>query len=122
MKYLVNTGVTLSFADGSRYEITKGIHSGADFPDNVRSHWAFDAYAKQIDDAEADKLEAVNADLKAYVVSLESANAELLAQIAEKDREIAGLKSAVTKPDDKSVESEDKQETGNAKKQSSANK
>ncbi|EAA2620151.1 hypothetical protein CGN00_17785 [Salmonella enterica] len=24
MKYLVNTGVTLSFADGSRYEITKG--------------------------------------------------------------------------------------------------
>ncbi|EKD6942295.1 hypothetical protein OSL99_005504, partial [Salmonella enterica] len=53
---------------------------------------------------------------------LESANAELLAQIAEKDKEIAGLKSAVTKPDDKSVESEDKQETGNAKKQSSANK
>ncbi|EOZ9095205.1 TPA: hypothetical protein R1B15_000758 [Klebsiella aerogenes] len=122
MKYLVNSGVTLSLADGSKFEITKGVHSGADFPESVKSHWAFASYAKQIDDAEADKLEAANADLKAYVASLETANASLLAQIGEKDKEIAALKAAAAKPDEKPAAGEEKQETGNAKKQSSTNK
>lgn len=118
MKYLVTAAATLSFADGSKFEITKGVHSGADFPDSVKSHWAFEAYAKQIDDAEAEQLEAANADMKAYIVSLESANAELLNQIAEKDKEIADLKAAAETP----VTDDEKQETGNAKKQSSTNK
>lgn len=118
MKYLVSSGATLSLADGSKFEITKGVHSGSDFPDIVKSHWAFEAYAKQIDDAEAEQLEAVNADLKEYVISLERASAELLSQLAEKDKEISELKAAAAKP----VDSEEKQETGNAKKQSSANK
>ncbi|HHT2290424.1 TPA: hypothetical protein ACTYOH_004999 [Klebsiella aerogenes] len=122
MKYLVNSGVTLSLDDGSKFEITKGVHSGADFPENVKSHWAFASYAKQIDDAEADKLEAANADLKAYVASLETVNASLLAQIGEKDKEIADLKAAAAKPEDKPVAGEEKQGTGNAKKQSSTNK
>ncbi|HIH8961320.1 TPA: STY1053 family phage-associated protein [Klebsiella oxytoca] len=122
MKYLVNSGATLSLGDGSKFEITKGVHSGADFPESVKSHWAFASYAKQIDDAEADKLEAANADLKAYVASLETANASLLAQIGEKDKEIADLKAAAAKPEDKPVTGEEKQETGNAKKQSSSNK
>ncbi len=122
MKYLVNSGATLSLADGSKFEITKGVHSGADFPESVKSHWAFASYAKQIDDAEADKLEAANADLKAYVASLETANASLLAQIGEKDKEIADLKAAAAKPEEKPAAGEEKQETGNAKKQSSSNK
>jgi hypothetical protein len=37
MKYLVTAAATLSFADGSKFEITKGVHSGADFPDSVKS-------------------------------------------------------------------------------------
>ncbi|HGV3499626.1 TPA: hypothetical protein ACNGY8_005312 [Klebsiella michiganensis] len=118
MKYLVTAAATLSFADGSKFEITKGVHSGADFPDSVKSHWAFEAYAKQIDDAEADQLEATNADLKVYVASLEIANAALLTQIAEKDKEIEDLKAATENP----VTDDEKQETGNAKKQSSTNK
>lgn len=123
MKYLVNSGATLSLADGSKFEITKGVHSGADFPESVKSHWAFASYAKQIDDAEADKLEAANADLKAYVASLETVNASLLAQIGEKDKEIADLKAAaVAKSEEKPAAGEEKQETGNAKKQSSSNK
>lgn len=122
MKYLVNSGATLSLGDGSKFEITKGVHSGADFPESVKSHWAFASYAKQIGDEEADKLEAANADLKAYVASLETANASLLAQIGEKDKEIADLKAAAAKPEDKPANGEEKQETGNAKKQSSTNK
>lgn len=118
MKYLVTAAATLSLADGSKFEITKGVHSGADFPDSVKSHWAFEAYAKQIDDAEAEQLEAANADMKAYIASLESANAELLNQIAEKDKEIADLKAAAETP----VTDDEKQEAGNAKKQSSTNK
>lgn len=118
MKYLVTSAATLSFADGSKFEISKGVHSGSEFPDSVKSHWAFEAYAKQIDDAEAEQLEAANADMKAYISSLESANAELLNQIAEKDKEIANLKAAAETP----VTDDEKQETGNAKKQSSTNK
>ncbi|SAQ44422.1 STY1053 family phage-associated protein [Klebsiella oxytoca] len=118
MKYLVTAAATLSLADGSKFEITKGIHSGADFPDGVKSHWAFEAYAKQIDDAEAEQLEAANADLKSYVSTLESANAELLKQIADKDKEIADLKASA----ENSVTDDGKQEAGNAKKQSSTNK
>ena len=56
--------------------------------------------------------------MKAYIASLESANAELLNQIAEKDKEIADLKAAAETP----VTGDEKQETGNAKKQSSTNK
>lgn len=118
MKYLVTAAATLSLADGSKFEITKGVHSGADFPDNVKSHWAFEAYAKQIDDAEAEQLEAANADLKTHIATLESANAALLIQIAEKDREINDLKAAAENP----VASTEKQEADNAKKQSSADK
>ncbi|ELO0970673.1 STY1053 family phage-associated protein [Raoultella ornithinolytica] len=118
MKYLVTAAATLSLADGSKFEITKGVHSGSDFPDSVKSHWAFDAYAKQIDDAEAEQLEAANADLKVYVASLESANAALLTQIADKDKEIAELKAAAENP----VTDDEKQETNNVKKQSSTNK
>lgn len=113
MKYLVTAAATLSLADGSKFEITKGVHSGADFPDSVKSHWAFEAHAKQIDDAEADQLEAANADLKVYVASLESANAALLTQIAEKDKEIEDLKAATENP----VTDDEKQGKGNAKKQ-----
>ncbi|WP_369151617.1 STY1053 family phage-associated protein [Klebsiella variicola] len=118
MKYLVTSAAMLSFADGSKFEISKGVHSGSEFPDNVKSHWAFEAYAKQIDDEEAEQLEAANADLKDYVASLESANAALLTQIAEKDKEIADLKAVTENP----VTDDEKQETGNAKKQPSTNK
>ena len=43
MKYVVSGGATLSFADGSKFELSQGIHDSSSFPKKAKDHWAFKA-------------------------------------------------------------------------------
>lgn len=119
MKYIVSDSAVFSFPDGTKFEITAGIHDS--FPDKVKAHWAFSAYAAPLDDAEAARVAAANEDLSLRVSTLESDNAALLVQLAAKDEKITSLKAQLASVPDSNAP-EEKQEATSAKKQSSANK
>lgn len=82
MKYVVSGGATLSFADGSKFELSQGIHDSSSFPKEVKDHWAFKAYARPIDEADLAN-EQSNEDLSASLVLLAEENNTLKAQLAE---------------------------------------
>jgi peptidoglycan hydrolase CwlO-like protein len=102
MKLIVNDGATLSFADGSKFTLEKGIHDSKNFPDSVRKHWAFDSYAKPIDESEMVS-ESLAEDLTARVTQLEGEVTSLTEQvgtrdatIVDRDKTIAQLEGEVT--------------------------
>ena len=136
MKYVVSGGATLSFADGTKFELLQGIYDVSFFPCNVKDHWAFKAYAKPLDESEL--AEEQNAeDLAASLVLLAEENNTLKAQlvvhentITEQGNEITSLKAqldaALAAADGKPADTTDKTEnTGgdakNAKKQQASN-
>ncbi|KZQ75514.1 hypothetical protein A3465_01120 [Enterobacter roggenkampii] len=132
MKYVVSGGATLSFADGSKFELSQGIHDSSSFPKEVKDHWAFKAYARPIDEADLAN-EQSNEDLSASLVLLAEENNTLKAQLAEHEKTIttlgnentdlkAQLAAAQAPAGDKPADSTDKTDnTGgdakNAKKQ-----
>ncbi|MBD2816340.1 hypothetical protein ID850_16700 [Xenorhabdus sp. Flor] len=118
MKFIVSGNAALSFTDGTRYELTAGIHD--DFPENVKKHWAFTAYVKPLDESGLAE-EQQSQDGAAHITLLEDENTHLKAQlvdrestIAELNNKIAILKAQIEAKPDK------KQEAGNGKKSSSA--
>lgn len=100
MKYLVTTGTVLRFIDGTQIELTPGVHS---FDKHVTEHWAFKAHARAIDDDEL-KQSQDDQDLALKVSGLETTITGLQQQLDELNDKLAEL------------------ETGNGKKQSTANK
>ena len=90
MKYVVSGGATLSFADGSKFELSQGIHDSSSFPKEVKDHWAFKAYARPIDEADLAN-EQSNEDLSASLVLLVEENNTLKAQLAEHEKTITAL-------------------------------
>jgi len=90
MKYVVSGGATLSFADGSKFELSQGIHDSSSFPKGVKDHWAFKAYARPIDEADLAN-EQSNEDLSASLVLLAEENNTLKAQLAEHEKTITAL-------------------------------
>ncbi|EMP0039490.1 hypothetical protein O2263_004269 [Escherichia coli] len=90
MKYVVSGGATLSFADGSKFELSQGIHDSSSFPKEVKEHWAFKAYARPIDEADLAN-EQSNEDLSASLVLLAEENNTLKAQLAEHEKTITAL-------------------------------
>ncbi|UYK05180.1 STY1053 family phage-associated protein [Yersinia enterocolitica] len=127
MKYIVSGHTVLNLGDGSNYTLTSGIHDG--FPDEVKKHWAFSAYAKPLDESDLAK-EVENLDLVARVKLLDDEITSLKAQVAEKDDEITSLKAQVlsltvsesTSGGGDETTAESVKESANAKKQSTANK
>lgn len=122
MKYLVSNGATLSFADGTRFELTAGIHDSTEFPVHITEHWAFSAYAKPLDESDIQK-EKDSHDMTVKVGVLETELTELKAALTEKDgtindlnAELTELKAALAKQNP-----DKKQGAGDGKKQSSAN-
>ena len=88
MKYIVSGGATLSLPDGTRFELSPGIHDSSSFPDGVKQHWAFEAYAKPLDAAElAKEQEAEN--LASSLVLMAEENNTLKALVAEHEKTIA---------------------------------
>lgn len=90
MKYVVSGGATLSFSDGSKFELSPGIHDSSSFPKEVKDHWAFKAYARPIDEADLAN-EQSNEDLSASLVLLAQENNTLKAQLAEHEKTITSL-------------------------------
>lgn len=90
MKYVVSGGATLSFFDGSKFELSQGIHDSSSFPKEVKDHWAFKAYARPIDEADLAN-EQSNEDLSASLVLLAEENKTLKAQLAEHEKTITAL-------------------------------
>ncbi|GAB0977411.1 hypothetical protein PJ201_13035 [Escherichia coli] len=90
MKYIVSGGATLSFADGSKFELQQGIHDSSSFPKGVKDHWAFKAYARPLDESELAK-EQASEDLAASLVLLAEENNTLKAQLAEHEKTITAL-------------------------------
>lgn len=90
MKYVVSGGATLSFSDGSKFELSQGIHDSSTFPKEVKDHWAFKAYARPIDEADLAN-EQSNEDLAASLVLLAEENNTLKAQLAEHEKNITTL-------------------------------
>lgn len=89
MKYVVSGGATLSFADGSKFELSQGIHDSSSFPKEVKDHWAFKAYARPIDEADLAN-EQSNEDLSASLVLLAEENNTLKAQLAAAQAPVGG--------------------------------
>ena len=131
MKYLVSTGAVLRFEDGSQVVLSPGIHS---FEKHVADHWAFKAHAVPVGDSEEEG-EKPDTDLIAKVSALETEIIDLKAQVSDKDGEIIDLKAQVDALKQPAVTdappvaevnavqaAAEQKETGNAKKQSSANK
>lgn len=87
MKYIVSGGATLSFADGSKFELQQGIHDSSSFPKGVKDHWAFKAYARPLDESELAQ-EQASEDLAASLVLLAEENNTLKAQLAEHEKTI----------------------------------
>lgn len=121
MKYLVNTGTVLRFADGSQVELTPGVHS---FDKHVTEHWAFGAHAQAISEEDLKQSQG-GEDLSLKISALESTIAGLQQQVTDKDvtiaeqsDTIAGLQQQLNDLTEKLAS----QEAGNAKKQPSANK
>lgn len=90
MKYVVSGGATLSFADGTKFDLSQGIHDGATFPKAVKDHWAFKAYARPLDESELAQ-EQASEDLAASLVILAEENNTLKAQLAEHEKTITAL-------------------------------
>ncbi|EBG5996222.1 TPA: hypothetical protein P2B44_003822 [Salmonella enterica subsp. enterica serovar Emek] len=90
MKYIVSGGATLSFADGSKFELQQGIHDSSSFPKGVKDHWAFKAYARPLDESELAQ-EQASEDLAASLVLLAEENNTLKAQLAEHEKTITAL-------------------------------
>lgn len=90
MKYIVSGGATLSFADGSKFELQQGIHDSSSFPKGVKDHWAFKAYARPLDESELAQ-EQASEDLAASLVLLAEENNTLKAQLAEHEKTITSL-------------------------------
>ena len=102
MKYIVNDGATLSFADGSKFALEKGIHDSKAFPEHVKKHWAFESYVKPIDKADlvsetlAEDLTARVSQLEGEVTSLNEQIGIRDATIADREKSIAALEGEVT--------------------------
>ncbi|MCW2485728.1 hypothetical protein J5069_07435 [Candidatus Symbiopectobacterium sp. NZEC127] len=109
MKYIVSGGATLSFPDGTRFELQAGIHDSNNLPDSVRKHWAFKSYAKPLDESELEQekqtedlsaqlavLSAENESLKTQLIEQSKISEDLSAQLAGKDTELAGLKEQLS--------------------------
>ena len=90
MKYIVSGGATLSFGDGSKFELSQGIHDSSTFPKEVKDHWAFKAYARPLDEAELVNEQSTE-DLAASLVLLADENNTLKAQLAEHEKTITAL-------------------------------
>lgn len=136
MKYVVSGGATLSFEDGTKFELSQGIHDGSAFPAEVKKHWAFKAYAKPLDESELANEQNAE-DLAASLVLLAEENNNLKAQlvahektITDQGNEITSLKAqldaALAPTDDKAADTTDKTDntggdTKNAKKQQASN-
>lgn len=94
MKYVVSGGATLSLTDGTRFELSPGIHDSSSFPDGVKQHWAFEAYAKPLDAAElAKEQEAEN--LASSLVLMAEENNNLKALVAEHEKTIADQEAQI---------------------------
>ncbi|MBP0998248.1 STY1053 family phage-associated protein [Serratia fonticola] len=124
MKYIVSGAASLSFADGTKFELVPGIHDG--FPDEVKNHWAFSSYAKLLDEKDFEK-EQQHSDLTVRVGVLESEITNLKAQLADKDNEITNLKAQLAdkagdKADDGEAPAGNAKDSANAKKQPTTNK
>lgn len=74
MKYIVSSAASLSFADGSRHDLTPGIHDH--FPDHVKKHWAFSHHAKPLSESDLQQ-EQQEGELSLRVTTLEDQLAEL---------------------------------------------
>lgn len=138
MKYVVSGGATLSFADGTKFELAQGIHDGSAFPAEVKKHWVFGAYAKPLDESELAHEQNAE-DLSASLVLLAGENNTLKAQlvahektITEQGNEITDLKAqlaeALATAGGKSADDGEKTDNPaaaegvkNAKKQQTAN-
>lgn len=119
MKYIVSQGATLSLPDGTRFELTSGIHDSTDFPVQVTEHWAFPSYARPLDEADIQK-EKDNRDMSAKVITLEAELTELKAVLTEKDGVIDGLNTELTELKAALAKQDKKQGAGDGKKQSSS--
>ncbi|AZF92922.1 hypothetical protein [Morganella morganii] len=119
MKYIVSQSATLSLPDGTRFELTAGIHDGEDFPGPVVEHWAFPSYARPLDEADIQK-EKDSRDMSAKVITLETELTELKAALAEKDGVIDGLNTELTELKAALAKQDKKQGAGDGKKQSSS--
>ncbi|HHQ6623829.1 TPA: STY1053 family phage-associated protein [Serratia fonticola] len=138
MKYIVSGAASLSFADGTKFELVPGIHDG--FPDEVKNHWAFSSYAKLLDEKDFEK-EQQHSDLTVRVGVLESEITNLKAQLADKDNEITNLKAQLAdkdneitnlkaqladkagdRTDDGEAPADNAKDSANAKKQPTTNK
>ncbi|MGJ0637858.1 STY1053 family phage-associated protein [Xenorhabdus bovienii] len=123
MKYIVSGGATLSFPDGTRFELSQGIHDASIFPENVKKHWAFNAYVKPLDEADLVK-EQQSQDMAARITLLEGENTSLKALLVDRESAITELSNENTslkaQAETKQDKAEKKQEAGNGKKQSSA--
>lgn len=74
MKYIVSSAASLSFADGSRHELTPGIYDS--FPEHVKKHWAFTHHAKPLSESDFQQ-EQQSADLSLRVAALEGEVSDL---------------------------------------------
>ncbi len=132
MKYVVSGGATLSFEDGTKFELSQGIHDGSTFPAEVKKHWAFKAYAKPLDESELANEQNAE-DLAASLVLLAQENNTLKAQlvahektITDRGNEITSLKTQLVAAAGKPADTTDKTDkTGgdakDAKKQQASN-
>ncbi|MGP0913441.1 STY1053 family phage-associated protein [Serratia sp. CY71147] len=130
MKYIVSSAASLSFADGSRHELTPGIHDS--FPEQVKKHWAFTHHAKPLSESDLQQ-EQQDGELSLRVDSLEGQVTDLQKQLeAEQSKvaELTGQRDAHAKTIDDHVATiadlqkqlEAAKVTDNAKKQPTANK
>lgn len=95
MKYIVSGGATLSFGDGSKFELSQGIHDSSAFPKQVKDHWAFEAYARPLDEAELAN-EKSTEDLAASLVLLADENNTLKAQLVAHEKTITEQGNEIT--------------------------
>ncbi|HEJ8096351.1 hypothetical protein JY446_24380 [Serratia marcescens] len=116
MKYIVSSAASLSFADGSRHELTPGIHDS--FPDHVKKHWAFTHHAKPLSESDLQQ-EQQDGELSLRVASLEGQVTELTGQ---RDAHAKTIDEHVATIADLQKQLEAAKVTDNAKKQPTANK
>ncbi|WP_434462856.1 STY1053 family phage-associated protein [Serratia plymuthica] len=132
MKYIVSSAASLSFADGSRHELTPGIHDC--FPEHVKKHWAFTHHAKPLSESDLQQ-EQQDGKLSQRVDTLEEQLADLQKLLGlEKDKvtELTEQRDARDKTIDEHVatiadlqkllEAEQNKVADNAKKQPATNK
>lgn len=121
MKYIVTGAATLNMANGDKFELVPGIHNG--FPESVKEHWAFGAYARPLDKDDLVS-EQQTSDLVVRVGSLETEITDLKAQLESKDGEITDLKAqlAAKEPDKEAEQVTDAKGADNGKKQPATNK